>query len=114
MYDGAEPQPDLLLLRYRDDFHANALPSPADVLLLVEIADTSLAHDRDEKLPRCAAAGISEVWIEDLAGDRLLVYREPRDGRYTKAEILERGGSVSPVAFPDRALPLDEMLGPRG
>jgi Uma2 family endonuclease len=82
MHDGAEPQPDLLLLRYRDDFYESALPEPADVLLLVEVADTSLVHDRDEKLPRYAAAGIIEVWIEDLSGDRLLAYREPRGGRY--------------------------------
>lgn len=113
MHDGSEPQPDLLLLRYRDDFYANALPGPDDVLLLVEVAETSLTHDRDEKLPRYAAAGIVEVWIEDLPGDRLPVYREPRDGRYAKTEILRRGGTISPIAFPTLVLAVDELLGPR-
>ncbi len=108
---GWEPQPDVLLLRRRDDFYESALPGPADVLLLIEVADTSLEYDRDTKLPRYAAAGIVEVWIEDLPGDRLLVYREPKDGRYLTALTLGRGETIAPLAFPELALALDDLLG---
>ncbi|HLZ69854.1 MAG TPA: Uma2 family endonuclease [Dehalococcoidia bacterium] len=138
MHDGSEPEPNLLLLRHRDDVYEDALPGPADVLL-VEVADSSLAIDRDQKLPRYAAAGTVEVWIGDLQGDGLLVYREPKtwfqnrrsrsiaslqagtragfetickDGRYTKTELVE-GGTLSPLAFPQLVLALDDVLGPR-
>jgi Uma2 family endonuclease len=69
------PQPDVALLRRRDDFYARAYPEPADVLLLVEVADTSLAYDRDVKAPLYAQAGIPEVWIVDLNKRELAVYR---------------------------------------
>ena len=61
-----EPQPDLVVLKSRKDFYASKKPEPADALLVVEVADTSLSYDRDVKLPRYAAAGVPEVWIEDL------------------------------------------------
>src|SRR5579864_80724 len=58
-----EPEPDVLVLRFRSDFYRDALPGPEDVLLLVEVADTSLAYDRDFKLPLYARAGIPDVWL---------------------------------------------------
>ncbi|HZQ34913.1 MAG TPA: Uma2 family endonuclease [Dehalococcoidia bacterium] len=111
MQQGSEPQPDLVLLRPRDDLYESGLPGPDDVLLLIEVADTSLAYDRDDKLPLYAAAGIIEVWIEDLPGDRLFVHREPQDGRYRTALTLTRGDAITPLAFPELSLSLDDLLG---
>ena len=81
--DLSAPQPDLTLLRYRDDYYVQAHPGPADVLLLVEVADTSLAHDRNTKLPLYAQFQIPEVWIIDIPGRHLDVHREPDGTRYT-------------------------------
>jgi Uma2 family endonuclease len=81
--DLSAPQPDLALLRYRDDYYAQAHPGPADILLLVEVADTSLAHDRDTKLPLYARFQVPEVWIIDIPGRHLDVHREPDGVRYT-------------------------------
>jgi Uma2 family endonuclease len=81
--DLSAPQPDLALLRYRDDYYSQAHPQPADILLLIEVADTSLAHDRDIKLPLYARFQVPEVWIVDIPGRHLDVHREPDGARYT-------------------------------
>ena len=80
----SEPEPDLALLRPRPDYYANAHPGPADVLLIIEVADTSLAFDREEKIPLYAAAGIPEVWLVDLADRSLCVFRRPDHGTYAE------------------------------
>ncbi|MGI8554672.1 MAG: Uma2 family endonuclease [Dehalococcoidia bacterium] len=107
---GSEPEPDIVLLRPPRQRYAKAHPGPADVLLLIEVADTSFAYDRDVKLPRYAAAGIPEAWIVDLPRRRVLVYREPKDGRYQDAEIVGRTGTLTPQAFPELSLSVAELL----
>ncbi|HZQ35072.1 MAG TPA: Uma2 family endonuclease, partial [Dehalococcoidia bacterium] len=92
--------------------YSRAHPGPADVLLLIEVADTSLAHDREVTGPLYAAAGIPDYCLLDLAGEQVLVHREPKRGSYTRVETVRRGGTVAPLAFPDLLLPLDELLGP--
>ncbi|NBC17495.1 MAG: Uma2 family endonuclease [Bacteroidetes bacterium] len=82
--DYTEPLPDIALLRPRADYYRNGHPSPDDVLLLIEVADTSLAYDRDVKLPRYARAGIPEAWLVDLGGRRLTIHRLPAGGAYTQ------------------------------
>jgi Uma2 family endonuclease len=108
---GSEPEPDLALLRPRADGYAKSHPGPEDVLLIIEVSDTTLHYDRDTKLPFYAAAGIPEVWLWDLNGARVLVYREPRDGQYRRTSVIERGGVLSPEAFPDLELLVDDILG---
>ena len=108
---GSQLQPDVALLRPSDDFYEDRLPEAGDVLLLIEVADTSLDYDRDTKLPLYAEAGIVEVWIEDLPGDQLLVYREPKDGHYRTAFTAKRGDTLAPLAFPELTLALDDLLG---
>jgi Uma2 family endonuclease len=81
--DLSAPLPDLTLLRYRDDYYAQAHPGPDDILLLVEVADTSLTHDRNTKLPLYARFQVPEVWIIDIPGRHLDVHREPDGARYT-------------------------------
>jgi Uma2 family endonuclease len=108
----SEPEPDIAIVRGPVGSYSHAHPGPADVLLLIEVADSSLAYDRDVKGPLYAAAGIPDYWLLDLASEQLLVHREPKRGRYTTVEALHRGASVPPLAFPELALPLDELLGP--
>ena len=107
---GSAPEPDLALVRPRDDDYETAHPGPEDVLLVVEVADTSLAYDRDLKLPRYAEAGIPEAWILDLPGSAVLVGREPSGGSYQSMTTLRRGDLLSPAAFPDLRLPVDQLL----
>jgi Uma2 family endonuclease len=95
--DYSEPLPDLALLRPRPDYYRNAHPVPNDVLLLIEVADSSLAYDRDVKLPRYALAGIPEVWLVDLRGRRLLIHRRPEAGRWGEKETVS---DLTKVAVP--------------
>ncbi len=106
-----EPQPDLALLRPRADFYTAGHPTPEDVLLLVEVAETSADYDRQVKLPVYARWSIPEVWILDLDHDRIEVYRDPSPNGYRDARTVTRGQPLSPSAFPDLNLPADELLG---
>ena len=107
----SEPQPDIVLMARRPGVRASRAPRAEDVLLLIEVADTTLAYDRDVKIPLYAAAGIPDVWIADLQGDRLRVYREPDGIEYRSVQVLARGATIAPLAFPDLQLTVDEILG---
>src|SRR5262249_47034812 len=96
-----ELQPDFVVFKPRSDFYAARRPTPADVLLVVEVAQTSLSYDRKVKVPLYAKAGIPEVWIQDLKKDVLLVYRDPRGDNYATFLELQRKDVVSPTAFPE-------------
>src|SRR6266581_4367665 len=96
--DWTEPQPDLVVFKPRADFYAGKKPMPEDVLFTVEVADTSLSYDRKIKLPRYAAAGIPEVWIEDLKNNLLLVHRDPSGETYVTVVTLRACDSVFPLA----------------
>jgi len=107
----SEPQPDVALLRYRSDFYASAHPTPADVLLLVEVAETTVASDRQVKIPLYARSGIPEVWLVDLDQSTITVYREPSAGGYGTVLTLRRGEQLAPLAFPDRPVAAADILG---
>lgn len=107
-----EPQPDLTLLRFRPDFYARAHPGPEDVLLLVEVAESSAEYDRQVKLPLYARGGLREVWLVDLEGEAVEVYRGPSSTGYTEVQRRERGQTLAPTAVPDLILAVDEILGP--
>jgi Uma2 family endonuclease len=109
--DFTEPQPDVVLLKPRKDFYRGKHPEAVDALLVVEVSDTTLAYDRDVKLSYYAAAGIPEVWIEDLSSDRVLVFRNPIDGVYPVPLVLRRDESISVQAFPDTAFTVSDFLG---
>jgi Uma2 family endonuclease len=108
----SEPEPDITLVRLRQDFYERRHPLPADVLLVFEISDTSLPYDINVKLPTYAAVRIPEVWIEDLARETLSVFRHPARGAYTTLLELHRGDSVSLLAYPEIAFPVESLLGP--
>ena len=107
----SEPQPDVMLLQWRDDFYRNGHPGPADVLLLIEVADGSAEFDRTVKLAAYAVAGIREVWIAARPERRIEVYTDPDAGSYATVRCHGPGETVSPQAFPDIALPVDEIIG---
>lgn len=107
----SEPEPDIAILRPRDDSYRRSHPEPADVLLVVEVADTSLAVDRSVKAPLYAAADIPELWIVDLAGDGVEVYRSPGESGYGMMDRVGRGGELQLAAFGDVVLSVDAVLG---
>jgi Uma2 family endonuclease len=106
----SEPQPDIVLLRPRADRYLQDDAHPEDVLLLVEVADTSQRYDRLVKLPLYGRAGVPEVWIVDLPGEVIEVYRRPTSSGYAEMEQIGRGGVVAPLAFPDIVLSVDTIL----
>ena len=101
----SEPQPDIALLKPGN--YMDHLPGPADVLLIVEVAHSSIDFDRGVKLNLYAQHGIPEVWLLDLAGGELFVYREPADGQYRMLRKPLANESVAPVLFPDVELRLE-------
>jgi Uma2 family endonuclease len=106
-----EPQPDISLLKYRDDYYAQQMPGPEDVLLLIEVADTSLAYDRDLKVPLYAREGVPEVWVVDLNSDAVLVYRNPEEGAYTEAQTLKRGDTLPLPGVSGAVVEVEDILG---
>ena len=106
-----EPQPDLQLLAPQDDFYAAAHPSQEEALLVIEVADTSLQFDRDEKALVYARRGVHELWIIDLRHERVLVMRDPSAAGYRQSQSVTRGESVSPQAFPQFAVAVEDLLG---
>ena len=105
----SEPEPDVALVHRRFDHYALRHPEPADILLLIEVSDTTLRYDRDVKLRHYAAAGIPEVWIVDLTAEQVLVYRAPHAGAFTRTAVVGREGVLSPEAFPDLSLRVDDL-----
>jgi Uma2 family endonuclease len=106
----SEPEPDIVLLRSRPDFYAGALPRPPDVLLIVEVADSSLPYDRDVKLPLYAAAGIPEVWLTDLPMQVVLQHVEPDAGGYRRVTRYRRGDVITATTLPDLTIHIDAIL----
>jgi Uma2 family endonuclease len=109
--DFSEPQPDIALLNPRNDFYANAHPTPADVLLIIEVSETSVEYDRGIKLPLYARAEIPQVLIVNIPGDVIESYGEPLNGAYHKFMRVQRGESVDILPIPNLSLPVDVVLG---
>jgi Uma2 family endonuclease len=105
-----EPEPDISLLKPRIDYYRSGHPGPHDIYLVIEISDTTLRFDQDVKVPMYAIAGIRELWIIDLNGGELLVHRDPEGDVYKTRTTLGRTDSISPVAFPDAVIKVEELL----
>ncbi len=103
-------QPDLMLLERRDDFYRHGHPAPEEVLLLIEVSDSTVDYDRNEKLPRYAEAGIPEVWIVNLRDRRVESYTEPDGSQYAKTRYFGIGDSISPQAFPDITIDIKPIM----
>jgi Uma2 family endonuclease len=105
------PQPDVVVFKPRADFYFPDRATPADVLFVVEVSDSTLRRDRNIKLPKFAASGIPEVWIEDLKHDLILVFRDPEGSQYRTQLTMRRGDSISPLAFPKATFLVDDLIG---
>ena len=105
----SEPQPDLMLLRPPGKKYKQSHPTPEDVFLLVEIADSTLRRDREIKLPLYAKAGIEEVWILNVPERQIEVYREPNFLGY-ETKFVTRDGRLAPMAFPDAEIDVQDLL----
>ena len=90
-----ELQPDVALLKARPDYYEDSLPVPGDILLVIEVADTTVAGDRRVKLPLYARAGIPIAWLVDLPKRAVEIYREPQAGAYGSVQRLGRKGVIS-------------------
>ena len=109
--DYTEPEPDVSLLKPRADYYETAHPGPADVLLIVEVSHSSLEFDQVVKQRIYVEAGIPEYWILNLPGQSIVTHRDPSQGKYLKVEEFPRGQILTPRAFPDCAMAVDEVLG---
>jgi Uma2 family endonuclease len=108
--DYSEPQPDVMLVRPSEHFYRTAHPNPADVYLLIEVSDTSVSKDIEEKLPLYARSGIAETWIVNLNDETIEVYRQPHFNGYGGRSVLSTGESAKPLAFPDAAIDVAGLL----
>lgn len=109
--DFSEPQPDLTVLAFRSDYYEGAHPRPADVLLAIEVADSSLSYDRRIKAALYARKHVRELWIIDVVGKALDVYRRPAASGYREHQRLLRGKRVAMAAFPRVFFRVADILG---
>ena len=107
----SEPEPDIAVLKQRNDFYASELPTVSDVLLIIEVADRSVEYDKTVKLPLYAKASIAEVWLVNIPEERIEVYSQPIEGVYHHLRMMKRGETFSPEAFPHLVLKVNEILG---
>ncbi len=106
----SEPQPDIALLKPRPDFYFSQLPGHEDVLLLVEVAETSVSYDRDLKIPLYSRAGIPEVWLVDLEGRTVTVFTDPAAQGYGEQRVFRGKEILSSKVFPDLRLTAQEIF----
>lgn len=106
----AMPEPDIALLRLEPSLYATRHAEPRDILLLIEVSDSSIGRDRSVKLPLYAGAAIYEVWIVDLTTDTIEVYRDPSAAGYRELERFGRGATITLSALPHLEVPVEEIL----
>jgi len=109
--DVSEPEPDIAILRYDASYYAQHHPTPEAVLFVIEVADTSLDYDRDEKLPRYAEAGIREAWIVDVEAEIVVQYTQAIGRQYLTRREYRRGDSITSVAAPGITLQVTHIFG---
>ncbi len=106
----SEPQPDLAILKFRDDFYEGGLPTPDDILLIIEVADSSIDYDRDVKAPLYAMAGIPEMWLFDVNKKVIEGYSQPSPLGYKQIHRYNEGDMLSMLAFPDVTFNWNELF----
>jgi Uma2 family endonuclease len=114
--DDSEPEPDLVVVRFRDDYYQHRHPTPADILLIIDISDPTLDLDHADKLPRYAGALIPETWIIAVASSRIEQHVDPSAalGQYRTRRIFGRGEVITAAAIPSLSVSVDALLGPAG
>jgi Uma2 family endonuclease len=109
--DYSEPEPDLAVLRLRADYYEQELPQSADVLLVVEVADTSVEVDRSVKVPLYAQSGIPVIVLVDLPKELIEAYLQPANGQYQSIKTFRRGDFFQLDVLPQLSLSVDDILG---
>ena len=109
--DFSEPQPDVVLLKPREDFYTKSHPTASDVLIVIEVADTSVNYDRNVKLALYARAGIPEAWLMVLPKDLIEVHSQPENGKYQKVQRLKRGKTLVSPTMPTFSCKVEDLLG---
>jgi Uma2 family endonuclease len=105
-----EPQPDIVLLRLKDDFYASGHAGPNDILLIIEVADSSFPYDRNIKGPLYAETGVVEYWIADIQNDCVWAYSDIQDNAYGVTRQFRRGDSIEPKLLTGCPIPVDVLL----
>ncbi len=108
--DGSEPQPDVAVLKPRPEEYETTTPRAADVLLVIEVAETSLDDDRAVKAPLYAGSGIPEYWIVNIVDRVVEVYRQPENGLYLQTRRVGADGTLDVLMVPGNALPATDLL----
>lgn len=108
--ENSAPQPDLMVARWRDDAYALAHPTPADVLLLIEVADSTVKSDRSYKIPLYAGAGIPEAWLVNLPARRVEIFAEPVNGVYQLAHVFQLGDIAQSHTLPEIQFRVSDIL----
>jgi Uma2 family endonuclease len=109
--DNSEPQPDIALLKPRADFYETKIPTTEDILLIIEVADTTINYDRNIKIPLYAENGILEVWLVDINNQSLTIYHQPTQQGYQIKQTLDITDKLSPVTFLDVTINVNEVFG---
>ena len=109
--DHSEPQPDIALLKPCADFYEHSNLEIDDILLIIEVADSSLDFDRKVKIPLYAGKGIEEAWIVNLPEDVIEIYADARNGKYEKFRTAHRGEILTPLRIPSLSIPVKDILG---
>jgi Uma2 family endonuclease len=108
--ESSEPEPDIAVVRIDANLYRDRHPNPSDIFLLIEIADATLRRDRDHKNKLYAQADILEYWIVDVQNRQIIVFRNPKDGIYASQQIFTQTDLITPVAFPDLTVNLQNLL----
>jgi Uma2 family endonuclease len=106
----SEPEPDIAVVRIDDRCYRDRHPTPEDVFLVIEIADSTLYRDRNRKAKIYASAGIGEYWIVNVNARQVIVLREPQGDMYQSEQIFAASDRISAVAFPEIDIELQHLL----
>jgi Uma2 family endonuclease len=106
-----QPQPDLSIVRPRTDFYEAGHPGPTDILLIIEVADSSLDYDRVVKARIYGESGVPEYWVVDVIGESLWRHTELRDGSYRSIRECRRGEGIAPELLPDVLIAVEDLIG---
>jgi Uma2 family endonuclease len=108
--DYSQPEPDLVLLKYRQDYYETKQPTPADILLLIEVSDSTIKYDREIKLPIYATNDVQEVWLINLNNETIEVYRYPQGTTYQHNQIMRQNEVISSLKLPELFLKISEIF----
>ncbi|MFL6256234.1 MAG: Uma2 family endonuclease [Pyrinomonadaceae bacterium] len=109
--DHTQPQPDIAVLKPRDDFYRHRRPGPEDILLIIEVSDTTLEYDMKVKVPLYARAGIPETWLVNLRGGRIKTYADPAKGAYQTIASYARGEELQSRTVAALRVGVAEVIG---